>query len=984
MHAPNTHTPSDRCIFLHGVYHLLTIGCGLHLTLGMLSAQATSGSVSAGDDATVYKLSPFEVSTDQDVGYIAGSSLSGSRLNTNLRDTAAQVAVFTPEFIRDLGANSLEEVMQYSANFQTDTDDATPTMDAAIFSGVDKGTMGARFRIRNISGSRAMDFFESRIADDNYNVARFEAVSGPNSILFGFGAAGGVVNTTSKQALTGRSELTYRLQVGTWNRLRNELDINQVLLKDKLAVRLMGVDESVDSWRRFQNQKQRRGTVAATYRPFENTTFRVMHEDGETERQLGAPAFNAMDEYSLWVSAGSVVKNGFTAATDRPLGINNVAATHHTFVENTGTYFDAKNTLISTFENLAIPAAQRAGETMAPKDFFPYNISQTGPGAVGEQDLRQTRVFWEQRIGNDLSIEAAYNKMWNDDAGFIPLSRTNVMADPNLSVPVNGGGTAANRYAGAFYMERPWLKDTIFYDTESWRVTASYNLDLGKWFGNHRLAGMWQSDSTLVQRRINAEVLVDRNGVPISNPNPDAAANLLYRRNYLSLGQFDTYYPGRADNPFTATIGGREYVSRFVTRNQNGQNRSQRDTDTWMLAAQSYFWNDRVSVLFGYRRDDLTSTRYIAQRVRAGDARIASGERLLNEWDFSTDVTEQQRLKPITRSLGVVFHATSQISVSYNESSNMGQPEFLNVILIPDGLTPPNTRGRGRDYGVRFQLGNRAYLRVNRYETHSSDQTLPGGGGIEAGSTRILDAMLQRQVISQAEYDAHLVTGNAGLADSESEGIEVSLTANPTDHWSLQLNYSYTDQAIDNYFTAAEAGMRVEEAFWRSKIQAANLAPAQISTSAFSGSQGSIEDEIQVLFRDMELNRAANELGFGKRPHKANLFSRYTFASGRLKGFLVGGGLRYQSKSFNQRNQSTGTDYWGDPIFQVDLLLGYRTRIRDFWRGRSLGLSIQLNINNVLDDDKALPARYNNFYTALRRVYFQEPRTIRLTTTVSF
>ncbi|MCZ2153200.1 MAG: hypothetical protein LC114_04745 [Bryobacterales bacterium] len=61
MHAPNTHTPSDRCIFLHGVYHLLTIGCGLHLTLGMLSAQATSGSVSAGDDATVYKLSPFEV-----------------------------------------------------------------------------------------------------------------------------------------------------------------------------------------------------------------------------------------------------------------------------------------------------------------------------------------------------------------------------------------------------------------------------------------------------------------------------------------------------------------------------------------------------------------------------------------------------------------------------------------------------------------------------------------------------------------------------------------------------------------------------------------------------------------------------------------------------------------------------------------------------------------------------------------------------------
>ena len=40
---------------------------------------------------TAVELSPFVVNAGSDVGYVASSTLSGSRLNTPLRDTAASI-----------------------------------------------------------------------------------------------------------------------------------------------------------------------------------------------------------------------------------------------------------------------------------------------------------------------------------------------------------------------------------------------------------------------------------------------------------------------------------------------------------------------------------------------------------------------------------------------------------------------------------------------------------------------------------------------------------------------------------------------------------------------------------------------------------------------------------------------------------------------------------------------------------------------------
>lgn len=54
----------------------------------------------------VVQLSPFQVSSEKDVGYLANNTLAGSRIRTNLADVANAISVFTPEFIADLNAFS--------------------------------------------------------------------------------------------------------------------------------------------------------------------------------------------------------------------------------------------------------------------------------------------------------------------------------------------------------------------------------------------------------------------------------------------------------------------------------------------------------------------------------------------------------------------------------------------------------------------------------------------------------------------------------------------------------------------------------------------------------------------------------------------------------------------------------------------------------------------------------------------------------------
>lgn len=63
------------------------------------------------------ELSPFVVQETDEVGFVAASSLAGSRVRTDLKDIASQIDVLTPEVSNDIGAQSIADAVLYSSNF---------------------------------------------------------------------------------------------------------------------------------------------------------------------------------------------------------------------------------------------------------------------------------------------------------------------------------------------------------------------------------------------------------------------------------------------------------------------------------------------------------------------------------------------------------------------------------------------------------------------------------------------------------------------------------------------------------------------------------------------------------------------------------------------------------------------------------------------------------------------------------------------------
>ncbi|MEY2879824.1 MAG: hypothetical protein RLZZ15_2204 [Verrucomicrobiota bacterium] len=186
------------------------------------------------DEAIV--LSPFEVNSGADSGYQAGNTTSGSRLNTKLKDTSAPITPFTPEFLSDFALTNIEEIMAYSANFEKDVEDSNAGFNAP--SARSSAASNQPFRIRGIIGSFAVDQVESAVPQDTFNIDRVEVSSGPNSVLFGLGAAGGTVALTSKQANVRRDFATTKFTGGSWNFHRAELDFNRALVRNTLAHRI--------------------------------------------------------------------------------------------------------------------------------------------------------------------------------------------------------------------------------------------------------------------------------------------------------------------------------------------------------------------------------------------------------------------------------------------------------------------------------------------------------------------------------------------------------------------------------------------------------------------------------------------------------------------------------------------------------------------------------------------------------------------------
>src|SRR5688500_10626576 len=119
----------------------------------------------AAESVDTVSLSPFEVSTSKDVGFVASSSLAGGRLAGELRDTPAAYSVLTREFIDALGLIDLSAASEWTVN----STNATTNGSEEIF-----GTV-QQINSRGVSASAPQrNFFPFGVNYDSYNLERFD------------------------------------------------------------------------------------------------------------------------------------------------------------------------------------------------------------------------------------------------------------------------------------------------------------------------------------------------------------------------------------------------------------------------------------------------------------------------------------------------------------------------------------------------------------------------------------------------------------------------------------------------------------------------------------------------------------------------------------------------------------------------------------------------------------------------------------------
>ena len=222
------------------------------------------------DDEDITTLSPFTIEESDSIGYQATNTLAGSRLKTPLRDIGSAIQVITAELFEDTGSTTMEEILPYALNMEVGGVQGN-------FSGGPGQNHNGRFeqdnqrlgpqdnqRVRGLaSASLTRDFFLTDISFEGYNTQRIAIQRGANSLLFGIGSPGGIINNTTKRAnADGEDHNEVSVRFGERDTHRETIDVHKVLIEDRLAIRLMGLNKDTQHQQRPAYEIDQRFDVA--------------------------------------------------------------------------------------------------------------------------------------------------------------------------------------------------------------------------------------------------------------------------------------------------------------------------------------------------------------------------------------------------------------------------------------------------------------------------------------------------------------------------------------------------------------------------------------------------------------------------------------------------------------------------------------------------------------------------------------------------
>ncbi len=232
----------------------LLFQCLLAFALFTLSASAyaqTAQAIAQAPEENVIVLSPFTVGATTDVGYMATSTLAGTRIRTDLKDLGSAISVVTTEFMADTGATNAGTLLSYTTNTEVGGHQGNFTGASAGGTGrieqtAERTNPQFNQRVRGLGqADLTRGYFLTDIAFDSYNTDQVTISRGPNSILFGIGSPGGVINNATKLPIHNNTFNEVTARVDNFGSIRSEFDVNRSLVSGRSAIRIAGLRDEL-------------------------------------------------------------------------------------------------------------------------------------------------------------------------------------------------------------------------------------------------------------------------------------------------------------------------------------------------------------------------------------------------------------------------------------------------------------------------------------------------------------------------------------------------------------------------------------------------------------------------------------------------------------------------------------------------------------------------------------------------------------------
>lgn len=740
----------------------LTVLQLLALTTGSAYSAASSGidpAAAASNPATasnkqseVVMLNPFEVATAKDNSYGALNSNSLTSFTTELNKLPVAADVFDQTFMADFGMTSVEDMIQGFA-VGAGSSQSLPANSASAQQQYDR--VGSALSLRGLAATSILrnGFYPAALTGvgftSNFDLQQVEVISGPQSLLYGAGGGGGVVNYITKQAkFRSAPSGEARFQVDQYGKKLGTFDVN--LGGDRLAVRVALTSQQVGGRRLYIGGPLVGAYVQFAVKPVRNTTVRVEYERTSWSR------ISNTDNTLTALSTANDARNG--------------QSLH---------YLLATNQI-----NAAANGAPSGAGVIANGHIDWDNVDSFGGAVVGELTRNefvtaQIETVWTSWLST--RIAGAYTDRYNKKLG-------------------NGGvdflaPNAAGNPLGVWAMD---FKSSLTTASSNWGGSQGKNVRVSALISNDLFGGRAKSQTVLggdYTGNISTAsglyyVLADENFNPIKT---GAAANNGFTNIpliYWSIANGPVKYPLYSYNAARITINGKNYVQvptnapdlslvgpnnpLGLTGNSTGAWRPSHGNQKGVYLANFTTWFDgRLTTLFGARISSVYSLLSTENNSRTQP---------------SIDTVAQNTGKDF--SAGANFRLLSWLRPYVQVSDSFSPPTALN--RNPYGEAQEPSKAIGAEVGVKVT---------------NQDGSLSGSLGLYRTNAKNEQTSFATNItgyINPVGLNGRLggSPSNWINVDRKSEGVQATFTANPKPHWRMRLaaGWQFATNQSDNTF----------------------------------------------------------------------------------------------------------------------------------------------------------------------------------------